>query len=106
MMFKSQIKIFRKFFEKVALRAILRYNVLTHLWSLENVVPFVLKYINMNVHNYWWNIHRELIQNVKKIITNFIHNLHNILHIKSLHQKNQKSINILFIYSIFCRESF
>jgi len=52
MMFKSQIKIFRKFFEKVALRAILRYNVLTYLGNLENVVPFVLKYINMNVHNY------------------------------------------------------
>jgi hypothetical protein len=66
MMFKSQIKIFRKFFEKVALRAILRYNVLTHLGNLENVVPFVFKYINMNVHNYWWNIHRELIQNAKK----------------------------------------
>ena len=72
MMFKSQIKIFRKFFEKVALRAILRYNVLTHLGNLENVVPFVLKYINTNVHNYWWNIHRELIQNAKKIVNNFL----------------------------------
>jgi len=96
-MFKSQIKIFRKFFEKVALRAILRYNVLTHLGNLENVVPFVFKYINMNVHNYWQNIHRELIQNVKKIVANFIHNLHNILHNKfllNLYQKYQKSINI------------
>ena len=90
MMFKSQIKIFRKFFEKVALRAILRYNVLTHLGNLENVVPFVLKYINMNGHNYWWNIHRELIQNVKKIATNFIHNLHNILHNKYLLNLYQK----------------
>jgi len=52
MMFKSQIKIFRKFFEKVALRAILRYNVLTHLGNLENVVPFVLKYIYTHFHNY------------------------------------------------------
>ena len=97
MMFKSQIKIFRKFFEKVALRAILRYNVLTHLRNLENVVPFVFKYINMNVHNYWQNIHRELIQNAKKIVTNFIHNLHNILHNKfllNLYQKYPKSINI------------
>ena len=66
MMFKSQIKIFRKFFEKVALRAILRYNVLTHLGNLENVVSFVLKCIHLNFHNYWSNIHGELIQNVKK----------------------------------------
>ena len=65
MMFKSQIKIFRKFFEKVALRAILRYNVLTHFGNLKNVVPFVLKCIYINVHNYWSNIHGELIQNVK-----------------------------------------
>ena len=65
MMFKSQIKIFRKFFEKVALRDILRYNVLTHLWNLENVVPFVLKCIHMNVRNCWSDIHGELIQNVK-----------------------------------------
>ena len=78
MMFKSQIKNFRKFFEKVALRAILRYNVLTYLESLENVVPFVLKYINMNVHIYWWNIHRELIQNVKITKKIFIHSLYNI----------------------------
>ena len=82
---------------KLKIRAILRYHILTHLGSLENVVPFVLKYINMNVHNYWWNIHRELIQNVKKIVTNFIHYLHNILHNKfllNLYQKYQKSINI------------
>ena len=56
MMFKSQIKIFRKIFEKVALSiraiTILRYNVLTHLGNLENVVPFVLKCIYINVHNY------------------------------------------------------
>ena len=52
MMFKSQIKIFRKIFEKVALKAILRYSVLTHLGNLENVVPFVLKCIYINVHNY------------------------------------------------------
>ena len=72
MMFKSQIKIFRKFFEKVALRAILRYNVLTHLWNLENVVPFVLKCIHMNVRNCWSDINGELIQNVKKIVMNFL----------------------------------
>ena len=72
MMFKSRIKIFRKFFEKVAIRAILRYNVLTHLGNLENVVPFVLKRIYINVHNYWSNIHGGLIQNVKKIVMNFL----------------------------------
>ena len=66
MMFKSQIKILRKIFQKVALRAILRYNVLTHLGNLENVVPFVLKNIYIEVHNYWSNIHGVLIQNVKK----------------------------------------
>ena len=65
MMFKSQIKIFRNFFEKVALRAILRYDVLTHLGNLENVAPFVLKCIYIHVHNYWSNIHGALIQNVK-----------------------------------------
>ena len=45
MMFKRQIKNFRKFLEKVALRAILGYRVLTYLGNLENVVPFVFKYI-------------------------------------------------------------
>jgi hypothetical protein len=44
-MFKRQIKNFRKFLEKVALRAILGYRVLTHLSNLENVVPFIFKYI-------------------------------------------------------------
>ena len=44
-MFKRQIKNFRKFLEKVALRAILGYRVLTYLGNLENVVPFVFKYI-------------------------------------------------------------
>ena len=44
-MFKRQIKNFRKFLEKVALRAILGYRVLTYLGNLENVVLFVFKYI-------------------------------------------------------------
>ena len=66
-MFKRQIKIFRKFLEKVALRAILRYSVLTYLDNLENVVPFVFKHIYLNFHNYWSNICGGLIQNVKKM---------------------------------------
>ena len=73
-MFKRQIKIFRKFLEKVALRAILRYSVLTYLENLENVVPFVFKHIYLNFHNYWSNIYGGL-------INNFIHNLYNILRI-------------------------
>ena len=72
MMFKSQIKIFRNFFEKVALRAILKYNVLTHLWNLENVVPFVLKCIYINVHNYQLNIHGECKNNKKKSHLQFV----------------------------------
>ena len=66
------LKVKLKFFEKVALRAILRYNVLTHLGNLENVVSFVLKCIHLNFHNYWSNIRGELIQNVKKIVMNFL----------------------------------
>jgi len=53
MMFKRQIKKFRKFLEKVALRAILRYRILTCFENLENVVPFILKYINIKFRNYW-----------------------------------------------------
>ena len=71
-MFKRQIKIFRKFLEKVALRAILRYSVLTYLENLENVVPFVFKHIYLNFYNYWSNICGGLIQNVKKNVNNFL----------------------------------
>jgi hypothetical protein len=71
-MFKRQIKNFRKFLEKVALRAILGYRVLTYLGNLENVVPFVFKYIYFFFHNYWSNICEGLIRNVKKIVNNFL----------------------------------
>ena len=67
MMFKRQIKNFQEFLEKVALRAILGYHVLTYLGNLENVVPFVFKHIYLNFHNYWSNICGGLIQNVKKM---------------------------------------
>ena len=68
-MFKRQIKNFRKIFEKVALRDISRYNVLTHLENLENVVPFVPKYIHLNFHNYssnyLWRINTKRKKNRK-----------------------------------------
>src|SRR5437016_11553120 len=74
-MFKRQIKNFRKFLEKVALRAILGYHVLTYLGNLENVVPFVFKYIYILII-----IGEGLIRNIKKIVNNFIRNFYNISH--------------------------
>ena len=75
MMFKRQIKNFRKIFEKVALRDISRYNVLTYLENLENVVPFVLKYILLNFHNYssnyLWRINTKRKNNKKNFHLQF-----------------------------------
>ena len=67
MMYKRQTKKFRKILKKVALKAILRYHVLTYLENLENFVPFIFKYMHINFHNYRLDICGQLIQNVKKL---------------------------------------